>query len=510
MPGISTRSLSTKARVFLVALEVIILLAIVAALFLRHDHYFKLGGPRPHVVIFLVDALRADHLGCYGHPVHTSPFIDRLAGKGVVFESCRSQAPWTMPSVASLLTSLYPSAHKAVAFPSAQQAKTGRDTGLYDILPEQVMTLAEVFKDNGYRTACFSTNRWIDPVFGFHQGFDDFFALAKSMPPGPDGKPVIVLNLPADYLHEKLLNYLLETAPEEWERWLERIGIYQKPLFLYLHYMDVHGPYRPPAPFTDMFDDFYSALPDRELSQQDIDRMDYLYQDNDSLNFYLSRYDAQIRFLDREMEGMINLLDDKDLLSPSLMLFVSDHGESFGEHGVFDHGNTLYEEEIHVPLIMWGTASFPPGTRVSEPAQVIDIGPTLLDALGIRCPGQFEGKSLLAAIRGDIEPGRISWSEKYSHGRPQIIMIENRNKWFYDVAAEKISETFDLNNDREEKSNLVDSIPPETIIEKERIIKAWIMEEAAKIEIEGEVPAAQVSDDIRRQLEALGYAGDKK
>jgi arylsulfatase A-like enzyme len=509
----SGKSLSTRSRVLLIAAEVVIFVIIVAVLVLRQDHYFSVSGPRPHVVIFLVDALRADHLGCYGHPVPTSPYLDRLARKGVLFEKCRSQAPWTKPSVASLFTSLYSSAHRVIALPRIRGSAIDQDIGRYDLLPDQIITLAEILRENRYHTAAFTTNRWVDPVFGFHQGFDEFFALTKSMPPRADGKRVIVLNLPADYLHEKLREFLLKQGPAAWERWLAKIGIYKKPFFLYLHYMDVHGPYHPPAPFSNMFDGIYAGWPDQPLSAEDIDNMDYLYQDVNSLNFYRSRYDAQIRFFDHELESLLKWINNNDLLSPAIMILTADHGEAFREHGEFDHGNTLYEEEIHVPLIIWGTPEFASGTRVAEAVQLIDVAPTILDALDFSCPDQFEGTSLLSLISGGKGTQRSlhpSWSENYSHGKSQVTQIENGGKWFFDVSGDRLTEFYDLGNDPGEIFNRINSLSSKEIQGRAIRMRAWRTEEMKRIEIKEEVPEAVMTDDIRRQLEALGYIGKGK
>jgi len=506
----SGKSLSTGAKALLIAMEVVIFVIIVAGLVLRQDHYFSMSGPRPHVVIFLVDALRADHLGCYGHPVPTSPCIDRLAREGVLFEKCRSQAPWTKPSVASLFTSLYPSAHQVIAFPRTRGGAVAPDIRRYDLLPRQIITLAEVFQENGYHTAAFVTNRWVDPVFGFHQGFEEFFVLSRSLPPRADGQRVMIPNLPADYLNMKLREFLLKHRPAAWDAWLAKVGIHKKPFFLYLHYMDVHGPYHPPAPFTNMFDGIYAGWPDQPLSPQNIDNMDYLYQNINTLNFYRSRYDAQVRFFDHELSGLLRWLSEQGLLSPAIMILTADHGESIGEHDSFDHGNTLYEQEIHVPLIIWGTPDFDPGTRVSAPVQLIDVAPTILSALEFSSPDQFEGISILSLIHDPGAPSIPSWSENYSHGKSQMAQIENRGKWIFDVDKDHLIEFYDLKVDPDEISNRLDGLPREKKEGQTSRMRSWRMEEMTRIEINEDVPEAQMTEDIRRQLEALGYLGARK
>lgn len=497
--------MSRPLKIFIIFIELLVFAALAAALVLRQDHYLSMRGPRPHVVIFLVDTLRADHLGCYGHEIPTSPFIDKTAETGVIFHNCRSQAPWTKPSVASLFTSLHSSAHKVISFPKSRGPVINQDIGRYDLLPEQIVTLAEIMRDQGYRTACFTANRWVDRVFGFQQGFDDFFELATSLPPRADGTRQVVPNMPADYLHKKLAEFLAQKRPAEWERYLEKIGIYKKPLFLYLHYMDVHGPYHPPEPFKRMFDRIYLSLPDRTLSQTEIENMDYLYQDVNNLNFYLSRYDAQIRFFDHELERFLDWLQAENLLEPAIMVLTADHGESIGEHGSFDHGNTLYEPEIRIPLIIWGTEDFPPGAVVRDPVRMIDVAPTLLEALKIKRPAQFEGISLMDAINGRAHPDLRIFSENYAHGNSQIAEVRGNQKWIYEVRDDRLAEFYDLSSDPGETTNLIGSIAEKEITARKDELSSWRLEEADRIKIEGVVPKAQMTEEMRRQLEALGY-----
>jgi len=168
-------------KVILLLLEVIIIVVIVGWAVLKDTHYLAWSGKKPDVVVVMVDTMRADHLGCYGHDMPTSPFIDSMSSKGVTYENCRSQFPWTKPSIASFVTSLYPSAHRVISYPRNNKGAVDPKLGRGDILPTQMVTLAEAFKEGGYRTAGFITNRWLDPLFGFDQGYDDYFMLSQTV-----------------------------------------------------------------------------------------------------------------------------------------------------------------------------------------------------------------------------------------------------------------------------------------------------------------------------------------
>jgi len=486
-------------------LEAFIFVAIVMFLVLRANYYFSFGPAKPDVVIFMVDTLRADRLGCYGHQAPTSPFIDKMASGGVLFEDCRSQFPWTKPSIASLFTSLYCSAHQVTAMPELGSPDLKIELGRHDVLPQQMTTLAEVFQEDGYRTAAFITNRWIDPLFGFHQGFDDFHMLTRV--PDKTGKNMVfVPNQPASFVNSRLMEYLLENKPPEHDKWLAGLGIHRRPYFIYLHYMDVHGPYWPPAPFTKMFDPFYAMHLDRKLNEQEIEALHGLYEGVDSLNFYNSRYDAQIRYFDYELQKLMGYIEKEGLLGPSVMVLASDHGESFGEHnGKFDHGNSLYEEEISVPLIIWGGPGITKAARSRTPAQVIDIGPTVLSAVGIKIPEQFEGIDLLEVMSRGDDPHRITWSEISIREKAQTAKIEGRKKMLFETKEGRVSELYDLDLDPAEKNDLSDDMSQKEKNVQTKQISSWLDEESKKIDITDEAPEAILTEDVRRELEALGY-----
>lgn len=302
-------------------------------------------APRPDVVVYLIDTLRADHLGTYGYERDTSPTLDRFASEGVVFENAYAQSSWTKASVGSLFTGLLPSRHGAVR----------RDQRLRD----EATTIAEHLRAAGYRTAAFVSNPNVLPVFGFGQGFDDVFDVDSVMRKGT-----------ADRVHTAVYEYLDTAAPTtDPER---------APLFLYVHTRDPHAPYQPPAEFAQRFP---AAV------------------EGDPLQRVLSLYDGEIAFADEEIGHFFDRLKRHGLYDDALIVVLSDHGEEFGDHGSSGHGRTLFEEQLRVPLIVRLPGGRGAGTRIESPVRIVDLLPTVSDLLGIGTPEGLDGSSFEGRLR---------------------------------------------------------------------------------------------------------------
>lgn len=495
------KRVSRKTTAVVLALEAVIIVVVLTVLLARDKYYISLTGPRPDVVIFLVDALRADRLSCYGHTLATSPFIDRLAGKGVLFSNCRSQAPWTKPSVASLFTSVYSSTHGVIAYPRIVDGAFSTRLEHSDLLPSGLTTLAEAFKADGYITAAFVSNRWVDPVFGFDQGFDYFLALPASEARVRDGRPVAILNVPADIVHARLLEWVTELRPHGRGGFHERFFIYKRPLFVYVHYMDVHAPYHPPQPFTGMFEGYYRDLPDSEMTEEQIKGMGDSYLGVNSINLHQARYDAQIRYLDSELEKLFAFLARQELFPGAMMAFTSDHGEAFLEHGTIGHGDYLFEEEIRIPLIIWGPHMELKGALVDKQVELIDLGPTLLHMAGLPPVGQFVGSDVM----GPVTAESVSWSENYIKGHSQAAMIEKGKKWIYDTGQKEITGVYDFAEDPKEKLDLKDDVDAKTRAAVGKRVEKWLAGNRSLYRpLEGD-SGRELTEEVRKQLEALGY-----
>ncbi len=349
----------------------------------------------PSVVLVVIDTLRADHLGAYGYERRTSPAIDARARQGAVFERAFSTAPWTLPSVGSMLTGQLPTRHGAgivvhdvSEFPDREQLQelVRRGELLFYALETSLPTLAEVFQEGGYATAAIVNNSFLAPGFGVARGFDHYdFA---EQPP---------LERPANIAVDLAIDWLGEHREQ-------RVG---QPFFLMLHLIDPHMPYAAPEPFRGKFVDPYAAdLPAVLTASEMYELRDRLSDDRDdpalSLAIQLAIYDEEIAFADHELERFFDALDASGLGEDTIVAITSDHGEEFFDHGKFEHGHSVYNELVRIPLIVWG-----PGVvsgRYEAPVSLVDLMPTLLDAGGLSTPEGLAGESLWSLLNGGARP----------------------------------------------------------------------------------------------------------
>jgi arylsulfatase A-like enzyme len=322
---------------------------------------------RPNVLFILVDTLRADHLTPYGYRRDTSPNIARtLAGPGAVVENAYSQAPWTLPSVVSFMTSREPG------------ELLGHDAAAYGI-PPGVPTLAEAMARRGYETGGFLGNRILHAGNGFAGGFETFFS-PPSDPKADDNQP------DAAAVNRRVLP------------WLEAHR--NQPFFLYVHYLDPHDPYDNPeivgnrSPFETV--PCPSCVPGRYM--QGVYAGKIPLDPARDVEHLKALYDSEIHYAD----GFIGRLIDSippDVLHNTLIVLTADHGEELHDHGGWKHGFTLYEEQIHVPLLVRWDGHVPAGSRLRGTVRLLDVAPTLVQAVGGRVDPAWEGVDLLPALQ---------------------------------------------------------------------------------------------------------------
>jgi len=403
---------------------------------------------RPNVVVILIDTLRADHLPVYGYPRDTAPFLARLATKSVVFSAAQSTSAWTAPATASLFTSLYPFQHRVDTgfMVTKQMREIGQEISL-NRLPLDVPTLPEVMKGAGYSTFGVSANVNIGAVMGFARGFDHF----RHFPS----------DAPATALAEKA---------RQWERRL-RGG---SPYLLYMHFLDPHAPYRENAPWF-----VPSADPDANR---------------------MAAYDSEIRLVDSVLEDLYRALGwDRD----TLLIVLADHGEEFADHGGRGHGQTLFSEMLHVPLIVHGPGLFAP-RRVAEPVGLIDVLPTLRDLTGTPADPRDEGRSLRPLLEGG--PADAERRSLFAHllrrdqgGR--LLHSVRRGRWKYIEGTSADPLLFDLAQDPRETVNLVQASP--TLAEH---LRTNLRESVRSAKTFAGGQAATVLDPATAEtLRALGY-----
>lgn len=319
--------------------------------------------PKQIVICYVMDALRADHLGCYGYHKPTSPFIDRLAEGGLVFNQIYSQSTETKSSAATILTSVYPSIHMTHSYSA--------------VLSEGLIRLPEVLGLSGYETAAFNTNFRISAEYGFGKGFDHYFDLHKG------GQFDDTVNLPSS---EEITKQVIS--------WLD--GTNADKIFLWIWSMDTHIPYAPPKPFASRFIPELETMPDGTANAifcaetaADYDRL-------------VSLYDAEIARNDQTIEQLATALDDRGLWKNTTFILTADHGEMFLEHGHFMiHGGVPYQEVTHVPLVIKSPGRAP--GQIDAPGGLIDLMPTVLNLAGIEPPQPFQGRDLLNADAADFQ-----------------------------------------------------------------------------------------------------------
>jgi arylsulfatase A-like enzyme len=421
---------------------------------------------RPNVLIYIIDTLRADHLGCYGYPVATSPNIDRLAADATVFDRVVAQSSWTRPSVVSVFTGLSPMVHGV----------NDRD----DALAAEALTLAEVLGRAGYETGGIITNSNLSRV-GLDQGFSSY----ENMPEGKHD----AIHVLSDRLHDKAVT------------WLDRRDR-TKPFLLYLHATDPHAPYTPPQQFIEQIGGVVGN-PKAGL----IDNVRQLRRgvcEQSVLDDLIALYDAEIAYNDHHFWRLIAELKQRGLYESTLIILVSDHGEEFFDHGWWKHGKTLYEEQLAVPLIVRYPNGVGAGTRVDQIAQHIDIYPTVLETAGIEVPEALSGRSLTPS-RSNAQAAPVEavaylnldsiLAESLTTDEGKLILHHNDNL----VLGRRLH---DLATDRKEQSNLWSQRP---------ILTGYLLSalRAYKLAHQERFSSERVAldEEIEERLKALGYMG---
>jgi arylsulfatase A-like enzyme len=338
-----------------------------------HAKSTPLSSDTPNVLLIVLDTVRAKSLSLYGYPRVTTPQLERFAKKGVLFERALSTSPWTLPSHASMFTGHFP--HELSA-----DWKTPLDS--------TYLTLAEVFRLHGYITAGFvanfiySTYEW-----GLNRGFVHYedYPISLGMIASSSwlARTLTIRFRRTIGNHHELVFKTAEKLNEDFLRWLSRKD--HKPFFAFLNYMDAHAPYLPPKPFDSKFG------PKRTLAHSSL-REKWSPKEIPPL---VDAYDGEIAYLDHHLGQLFDELQKQDLLENTLVIITSDHGEHFGEHGLMDHGNSLYRPLLHIPLLLSFPPGVPAGVRVREPVTLRDLAATVVDLVGINGEARFPGISLM-------------------------------------------------------------------------------------------------------------------
>ena len=374
---------------------------------------------RWNVVVVLVDTLRADHLGAYGYRRPTSPHFDALAAESYLFTGARAQASCTYPSVNSLLTSRYPA-----RFLGQAEDSFG--------IPAGIPTLAEVLASRGWSTAAVSASPVVrrrptryNPGAGFDRGFGRF--------------------------DEECLWHPAACVTNHGIAAAERL---REPFFLYLHYMDPHGPYDPPQPFRKQFR--MGRTKERWVARGDVNPLLRMLDGSGpavsytpaDVRFLQGLYDGEIAYFDAQLGRLVDRLRERKLLERTILVVLSDHGESFLEHGTIKHCLSVYDSEVKTPLLV-RLPRQRHGERLGGAVQNLDLAPTLVDLLGLPAEKGFEGRSLLRRLNGRSAEERYAFSmiqrqRSAADARYKLVAELGSDKW----------QLFDLRRDPGERRDV--------------------------------------------------------
>ncbi len=442
---------------------------------------------RPNVVLISIDMLRPDHLSSYGYSRPTSPAIDRLAAEGVLFENHISSSPWTLPAHAAMFTSVPDSVHQC----------TDTNTALAD----GWTTLAERFASAGYQTAGFFAGPYLHPAFGLDQGFQHY-ENCTSYREKLDGKPSDEWAMDEGVMkasHHDITNPTVYAAVGKWLG--ERPA--DQPFFLFIHLWDVHFDFIPPPPYDTRFDPDYKGDITGENFFFD-SRINPMMAARD-LEHLIALYDGEIAWTDSFIEKLRADFEKAGLLDRSVLAVTSDHGTEFFEHGAKGHRQTLFDESIRVPLIVRYPAQLAGGRRIAQQTRSIDVGPTVLELAGLPGPANVMGESLVPLIqgRGDRHDTRAV-SELFSVGRSIRSVRTPEWKWIDYIAAGKYA-FYDLAHDPAERSPLSDRGTALGKASEEGYRDAYGAMKTFVDEHPTSAAESQVPDEVKRQLDALGY-----
>lgn len=422
--------------------------------------------PPLHGAVWIVlDAARADAFGAYGEERPTTPHIDALAEQGTVFERAYAQAAWTPASTASFVTGRYPD-------PRMQLRGPGR------LVPGQ--SIAGALASVGVRTAAFSENPFVTPDFGYDDGFDHFRGY-----------------FPHDVMVEKRRSYPRVDSARTVNAaiaWVEEHA--DARFFLYVHLLPPHAPYDPPPPFAGRFtEDSGSDLAGTPRALDDINhgRLEVAPEDIDHL---YGLYLENLAYADRKVGRLLEALRALGIRKRTLVIVTSDHGEAFGEHGRFQHNLTVFEEVIHVPLVIRFPRSFgelPP--RWPGVVELRQIAPTLRELFA--APRATRTPTLLRSLEGDPRRGVALAFSVDRRGRPQAAAVG----WRYKLVARgwplRPRALFDLARDAAETRNVARTNP------KSLARLGDFLRQRSKRYVE--VSRPRVADPVKRRLQALGY-----
>jgi len=429
----------------------------------------------PNVVIFLIDTLRRDFVGAFNSQQVWTPAFDQLAQDSVTFTNAYSVTSWTLPTVASLLTGQDPYVHEAILQAEQMVAESRK-------IPDELVTLHEALKALDYATVFYTANGMIRADLGFDRGVDDYDSRSPDRPLIPAAK---------------------------FADWLQGYSE-QRPFFAYLHNLDPHSPY-------DKRESFFEGPEELETTatldgkQEILDQLRFgqlPFTSNDA-EYIQALYLSEVKLSDFRLGQVIQALKDKGLYESSLIVALADHGEEFLDHDSWQHGDSLYQEQIHIPLVIKFPGNRFAGTHYRGEAGVLDIYPTVLDVIGAAPVQPMPGRSLLPLLSAEGQPPVRE--ERYSslrfNNRDWSSVVEGR--WKLILRGSAILGLYDLENDPGETRSLALEHPVLAGYYRQRILD-WQRAQVRlrKHLVSGVAETVPLSAAEREQLRAMGYLND--
>jgi arylsulfatase A-like enzyme len=428
--------------------------------------------PRPpNIVLITVDTLRPDHLSPYGHERATTPFLEELSGESIVFIDAISQSGTTPHSLSSIMTGLFPFTDDLL-----------RTNGPFVVLKRSATTLSSVLGKAGFRTHAITSSIQSSKVTGVALGFGTF-----------DG---IRVRRDLETSRRRIAMEVTERA----KRWIGNQAASPDAFFLWLHYLDPHHPYAPPAGYDERFEN--------DTLDQEGETRSYVFDEEHSRNFPLT--DRELRALQLNYDREIAYMDDalRDLfeseigpiLDDAIIIFTADHGESLGEHRIITH-NDLYQSIVRVPLLIRFPKGAYGGQTIQDPVMLVDLFPTLMARLDLNPQLALRGVDLSPAIaqgNGSALQDRLRVSE---YGMPALY-----GGGFKLIERGERSELFDLSADPNELQNLIEKLPKHSAALRKRYSELKTRGPSALPSTPEPLP--EITDAMRDELRALGYIDD--
>lgn len=424
----------------------------------------SLSRDKPNIILITLDTTRADRLHCYGYTRWTSPSLDNLATKSVIYTRALAPSSWTLPSHASLFTGKFTSSHGARYDPEgplnlSSAIANNPSWSQYRVrsISDKEKTLAEIVKSYGYNTGAVVAGPWLKKIFGLDKGFTYY-----------DDSQIGSLN-------GRRASQVTSSALQ----WLKKVS--KEKFFLFLNYFDPHYPYSPPEEFIYSFLPKGSLYPGKQLSVEEKNAL----------------YDAEILYMDYYIGHLFDNLKRLNLYDNMLLIITSDHGDLLGEHGIFGHGKFLFQEELHIPLIVKY-----PGTEISPKEedgyiQLVDILPMILNRLNIPFPQDIQGNispDIKHPIFAEVYP--LPAMTPYGEWRA---LYQGNIKFLWNSKGNTM--LFNLENDPAELDNLLPKDPDQAksmALSMSEFLATLPKQRTSR-------PIQAIDEKTRESLKGLGY-----